>query len=163
MHYITDFFANYGQLGVFIISMLPIIELRGAIPVGLSMGLPVIPTYIVAVLGNIVVVPAIFFCAQYVLTALCRIPKAGIIFQKMLDKGNKAGLKFGQYKYWALLLFVAIPLPGTGAWTGTLAASLLNLKFGKTMLAVTGGVITAGIIMAIVSLGAFSVFDFFVR
>ena len=112
---------------VFFISMLPLIELRGAIPVGIGMGLPILPTYLVCVVGNMLPVPFIYLFA--------RKAKAG--------RGLVA----------ALLLFVGIPLPGTGAWTGTLAASILDMKFKDVLIACMGGVLLAGIIMGLASAG----------
>ena len=109
---------------IFFISMVPIVELRGAVPAGLAMGLPVIPTYIVSVMP----VPVILLFAKAVLLWCTKLPGGlGRFFMKIYDKGVKAGEKMqakaGRGIYWALFLFVAIPLPGTGAWTGCLAAT----------------------------------------
>ena len=157
---------------VFLISMVPIIELRGAIPIGLSnwLGdpLPIIPLYIICIIGNMLPVPFIFFFARKVLVwgANRKWSKAfawlGKVFKWMLNKGEKGGKKLtektGQSVYVALLLFVGIPLPGTGAWTGTLAASLLDLDFKKSTIATMLGVLLAGIIMGLGSFGIFSLF-----
>ena len=121
---------------IFFISMVPIVELRGAVPAGLAMGLPVIPTYIVSVIGNMLPVPVILLFAKAVLLWCTKLPGGlGRFFMKIYDKGVKAGEKMqakaGRGIYWALFLFVAIPLPGTGAWTGCLAATLLDLKFWR--------------------------------
>lgn len=144
---------------VFLVSMVPLIELRGAIPYAVGFSLPVIPSYIVAVLGNMVPVPFIFFFARKVLEwgkdkkligGFCSwCINKGVNGSKKLSKKGDAGL------YLALLLFVGIPLPGTGAWTGTLAASFLNMDFKKSVLAVIGGVVLAGVIMLALSLGVF--------
>lgn len=125
---------------IFFISMVPIVELRGAVPAGLAMGLPVIPTYIVSVIGNMLPVPVILLFAKAVLLWCTKLPGGlGRFFMKIYDKGVKAGEKMqakaGRGIYWALFLFVAIPLPGTGAWTGCLAATLLDLKFWPSVLA----------------------------
>ena len=114
-------------LSVFFISMVPIIELRGAIPVGVGLGLPLWQVYIIAIIGNMIPVPFIFFFARKVLEWGADKPVIGKYFTFCLEKGHKGGAKLkataGRGLPWALLLFVGIPLPGTGAWTGTLAAS----------------------------------------
>ena len=144
---------------VFLVSMVPLIELRGAIPYAVGFKLPLLPSYIIAIIGNMVVVPIIFFFARKVLVWGSDKKVIGKFFSWCLKKGEKAGEKLkkstGKGLYWGLLLFVGIPLPGTGAWTGTLAASILDMDFKKSVLAVMGGVILAGIIMGILSLGVF--------
>lgn len=148
-------------LYVFLISMVPVIELRGAIPVGIGMGLDVIPTYIVAVLGNMVPVPFIYFFAQSLLNWGTK-SKLGIINKFCswcLRKGESAGkklLKKGKNGVFvALTVFIGIPLPGTGAWTGTLGASMLNIGFKKSVQASLLGVLMAGIIIGLASAGVF--------
>lgn len=138
---------------VFFISMLPIIELRGAVPIGVGMGLPFISTYLVAALGNMIPVPFILLLVKPVLQFMAKFKIFTKLVNFVLEKGQKAGASFGNAKYWALYTFVAIPLPGTGAWTGSLAAALLDLDKGKSFIAVMGGVLTAGIIMGIASYG----------
>ncbi|MBQ7890206.1 MAG: small multi-drug export protein [Erysipelotrichaceae bacterium] len=144
---------------VFFISMVPLIELRGAIPYAVLFELPLIPSYIIAVIGNMIPVPIIFFFARKVLLWGMDKPVIGGFFTWCVRKGERGGEKLkataGRGLYWALLLFVGIPLPGTGAWTGTLAASFLNMDFKKSVLAVMGGVIMAGLIMGAGSLGLF--------
>ncbi len=144
---------------VFFLSMVPIIELRGAIPYAVGFGLPLLPSYIIAIIGNMIPVPFIFLFARKVLVWGSTKKYIGKFFTWCLKKGEKGGEKLkqsaGKGLYIALLIFVGIPLPGTGAWTGTLAASLLNMDFKKSTLAVMGGVILAGIIMGILSLGVF--------
>lgn len=138
-------------LTVFLISMVPLIELRGAVPYAIAMGLPVLPSYIIAIIGNMIPVPFIFFFARKVLEWGKDKPLIGKFFTFCLDKGHKGGEKLkekaGKGLYWALFLFVGIPLPGTGAWTGTLAASILDMDFKKSVKAIVLGVILAGIIM----------------
>ena len=147
-------------LWISLISMVPLIELRGAIPVSQAMGLPLIPSYVVAIISNMVPVPFIFFFARKVLEWGADKPVIGGFFRWCLEKGHKGGEKLqnsaGRGLYAALLLFVGIPLPGTGAWTGTLAASILDMDFKKSSAAVMGGVLLAGVIMSLVSLGVFS-------
>ena len=124
---------------VFFVSMVPLIELRGAIPYGVAFGLPLWLTYLIAIAGNMLPVPIIYFFARKVLVWGRDKRYIGKFFTFCLEKGEKAGRKLqakaGRGLYWALLLFVGIPLPGTGAWTGTLAASLLDMDFKKSTLA----------------------------
>ena len=147
---------------VFLISMVPIIELRGAIPYGVAFGLPLWLTYIIAIVGNMLPVPIIFFFARRVLEWGADKPYIGKLFTFFLEKGHRGGEKLkakaGSGLYWALLLFVGIPLPGTGAWTGTLAASLLDMDFKKSVAACMGGVLLAGCIMGVLSVLGVSAF-----
>lgn len=150
---------------VFLISMVPLIELRGAIPYAVGINLPTVPSYIVAVIGNMIPVPFIFFFARKILEWGKDRRFVGRFFTWCLVKGEKGGAKLMQKAkggaYLALLLFVGIPLPGTGAWTGTLAASLLNMDFKKSILAVMAGVILAGVIMLLASFGVFGAISLF--
>ena len=147
---------------VFLVSMVPLIELRGAIPYGVLFGLPLWQTFVIAIVGNMLPVPIIFFFARRVLVWGADKPVIGKFFTFFLEKGHKGGAKLqakaGRGLYWALLLFVGIPLPGTGAWTGTLAASLLDMDFKKSVLACVGGVLLAGVIMGALSLLGVSAF-----
>ena len=144
---------------VFFISMVPLVELRGAVPYAIAAGLPVIPSYIVAIIGNMLPMPFIFFFARKVLEWGKDKPVIGKFFTFCLEKGHKGGEalkeKAGKGLYWALFLFVGIPVPGTGAWTGTLAASILDMDFKKSVIYVLLGVLLAGFIMLIASLGVF--------
>ena len=146
-------------LWVFLISMVPLIELRGAIPVSQGFGLPLLQSYIVAVIGNMIPVPFIYWFARKILEWGADKPVIGKFFTYCLEKGEKGGKKLqskaGRGLFIALLIFVGIPLPGTGAWTGTLAASLLDMDFKSSIIAVMGGVLLAGIIMGIASAGVF--------
>lgn len=157
---------NY--LIVFFVSMVPLIELRGAIPIAQSpaMNLPLLESYIVAVLGNMVPVPFIYLFARKVLEWGCDKPVIGKFFTFCLKKGKKGGEKLqekiGRSLFVALLLFVGIPLPGTGAWTGTLAASILDMDFKSSVAAVMCGVLLAGIIMGVASAGLFGALGAFV-
>ena len=151
---------NY--LLIFLISMVPIIELRGAMFYAVGFNLPYIPALITCVVGNMLPVPFIYFFARKVLIWGKDKKYIGNIFNFFLIKGEHAGQKLVAKTgrgglFVALLLFVGIPLPGTGAWTGTLAASFLDMGFKSTVVAVCLGVILAGIIMALISTGAFSV------
>ncbi len=146
---------------VFLVSMVPLIELRGAIPYGVLYGLPLWLTFAAAIVGNMLPVPLIYFLARRILLWGQDKPLLGRLFAFCLRKGEAAGEKLkakaGRGLFWALLLFVGIPLPGTGAWTGTLAASLLNMGFKKSVLACMGGVVLAGAIMGTLSLLGVSV------
>lgn len=145
---------------IFLISMVPLIELRGAIPYAIGFQLPIVPSYIICILGNMLPVPFIFLFARKILVWGSDKKYIGKFFNWCLQKGEKGGKKLqakaGRGLYVALFLFVGIPLPGTGAWTGTLAASLLDMDFKKSTLAVMCGVVLAGIIMGLVSGGVFS-------
>jgi uncharacterized membrane protein len=143
---------NY--LWVFFISMVPLIELRGAIPVSQGMQLPVVPSYIIAIIGNMLPVPFIYLFARGVLVWGKDKPLIGGFFTWCLTKGEHGGQKL-QAKA-GRGLFVGIPLPGTGAWTGTLAASILDMDFKSTVGAVTLGVLLAGIIMMTLSFAGFN-------
>lgn len=150
-------------LVVFLVSMVPLIELRGSVPIGLSPllgeALPILPLYITSIIGNMLPVPIIFFFARKVLVWGADKKYIGKFFSFCLEKGTKGGKKLeekaGRGLYFALFLFVGIPLPGTGAWTGTLAASLLDMDFKKSVIAIMAGVILAGIIMGLASAGVF--------
>lgn len=143
----------------FLISMVPFVELRGAIPFGvLKFGVPLQQTIIIAMIGNMLPVPIIFFFARKVLEWGKDKKVIGGFFTWCLEKGHHGGEKLqakaGKGMFVALLLFVGIPLPGTGAWTGTLAASMLDLDFKKSVLAVMLGVILAAVIISVLTMAA---------
>ena len=154
-------FWNY--LLVFLVSMVPIIELRGAVPIGIGMNadLPEWSVLLVAIIGNMLPVPFIYKFARKFLNwgAEKKWKPLNKFCNFCLKKGEKAGKKLekkaGKGVYLALFLFVGIPIPGTGAWTGTLAASMLNLDYKKSVIAILGGVLLAGTIMLLLSLGLF--------
>ena len=145
-------FVKY--LIVFFVSMVPIIELRGAIPIAEGLSLNIFLYYPIAILGNMLPVPIIYLFARKVLEWGKDKKIIGNFFTWCLEKGSKGGKKLKESAgnkgiFWALLIFVGIPLPGTGAWTGTLAASFLNLDFKTSISAVALGVVLAGIIMSL--------------
>ena len=147
---------------VFLVSMVPLLELRGAVPIALGMGINYIPALIVCVIGNMIPVPFIYFFARKFLAWGAKQKYIGKFCSFCLDKGERAGQKLVKTTgrgglFVALMLFVGIPLPGTGAWTGTLGASFLNMGFKSTVLSVSLGVIIAGIIMALASTGVFHI------
>lgn len=149
-------------LVVFFVSMVPLIELRGAIPISQIRHLPIIQSYIIAIIGNMLPVPIIYLFARKVLEWGEDKPVIGGFFSWCLEKGEKGGKKLqqkaGRGLFLALLLFVGIPLPGTGAWTGTLAASILDMDFKSTVVAVMLGVLLAGVIMMALSFAGVSIF-----
>ena len=149
-------------LVVFFVSMVPLIELRGAIPISQIGHLPIIQSYIIAIIGNMLPVPIIYLFARKVLEWGADKPLIGGFFSWCLEKGEKGGKKLqqkaGRGLFLALLLFVGIPLPGTGAWTGTLAASILDMDFKSTVVAVMLGVLLAGVIMMVLSFAGVSIF-----
>ena len=145
----------------FLVSMVPLIELRGGVPIALGMDLPYIPALIVCVVGNMLPVPIIYFFARKVLIWGADKKYIGKFFRFCLEKGERGGQKLTAKAgrgglFIALMLFVGIPLPGTGAWTGTLAASFLNMGIKSTALAVSLGVLIAAVIMSLASVGVFS-------
>ena len=141
---------------IFLISMVPLVELRGAIPISQIMGLPLVQSYIICIIGNMLPVPFIYFFAERFLEWGKKKKGIGKFCSWCLKKGHRAGKKLEKTvgekgAFVALLLFVGIPIPGTGAWTGTLAASLLGLGFKKSVIAVMIGVLLAGILMMTIS------------
>ena len=149
----------------FLISMVPLVELRGGVPAAITMGIPALNAIVVCAIGNMLPVPIIYLFARKVLLWGSDKPHIGVIFTKILDKGEKAGQKLvatasRRGLFVALMLFVGIPLPGTGAWTGTLAASLLNMGWKSTTGAVSLGVLIAGCIMAAGSTGVLHLFGY---
>ena len=141
----------------FLIAMIPLVELRGAVPYAISSGIPLWQALLIGVIGNMIPVPIIFFFARHILEWGKDKPVIGNFFTWCLNKGHRGGQKLEEAAgdkgiFWALLLFVGIPLPGTGAWTGTLAASILDWDFKRSVLAVMLGVVLAGLIMGFLSL-----------
>lgn len=148
------------ELCVLLCSMLPIIELRGAIPMGAAFGLPWWQTYLIAVVGNMLPVPIILLFVKSVLNWMtkCRVKLFNKIATKMFEKAEKNRAKIEKYAFWGLALFVAIPLPATGAWTGTLVAALFDMKFWKSVLSALVGVMIAGVLMTLISYGVVAAF-----
>ncbi len=145
-----------------LISMVPIFELRGGIPIGVGMGIDWKLAVAICMIGNMLPVPFIFFFARRILEWGKDKPVIGKFFTWCLEKGHKGGEKLcekaGRGTFFALMIFVGIPLPGTGAWTGTLAASLLDFDFKKSILSVMCGVILAAIIITVATLLGFAAF-----
>ena len=147
---------------LFGVSMIPMIELRGAVIMAAGMDVPAVPALLICMFGNMIPVPFIYFFARKVLAWGVDKKYIGKVFRFCLEKGELGGQKLVAKTgrgglFVALLLFVGIPLPGTGAWTGTLAASFLDMGIKETTLAVCLGVILAGVIMGVASTGVFSI------
>ena len=150
-NFIIDVFG--AELGVFFCSMLPIIELRGSIPLGAFLALPWYINYFISVIGNLVPVPFILLFIRAIINWM----KGVKIFKKIAlwleAKAEKNQGKLAKGIFLGLFLFVAIPIPGTGAWTGSLVAALMGIKFKDAFFAVLLGVLTAGVIMLFLSYG----------
>lgn len=162
---IADFFLNTvgRQWCVFFCSMIPIIELRGAIPLGAGLGLPFWQSYLIAVIGNMLPVPFILLFIRKILDWMERSKVR--FFNKVAGfinrKAEKNRPKIEKYSFWGVALFVAIPLPVTGAWTGSLVAATIGMKFWKAVLSALIGVMIAGVIMTLGSYGVVAAFKFF--
>lgn len=141
---------------LFCISLLPIVELRGGIPAGAAMGLPFWQVYLICVLGNLLPVPFIILFAKTILQKLATLPKIGPFFDRIIRRADQKATEIAQYEKWGLFLLVAIPLPGTGAWTGSLAAAILRMRLMTATLCITAGVLVSGLIMGGISYGAFA-------
>jgi len=147
----------------FLVSMVPLIELRGGVPIAVGMGLDYLPALVICAIANMLPVPIIYFFARKVLIWGSDKKYIGKFFRFCLEKGERGGQRLVKKAgrgglFVSLMLFVGIPIPGTGAWTGALAASFLNMGFKSTVLSVSLGVIIAGIIMGIVSLTGVHIF-----
>lgn len=158
----TFFLETVGEeLCVLFCSMLPIIELRGAIPLGATFDLPWWQTFAISVVGNLLPIPFILLLMRWVLSVMKKIKGLRRIALWLEAKVEKKRDKVEKYAFWGLVFFVAVPLPGTGAWTGSLIASVTGIRFWRSMLCVTIGVLIAAVIMSAVSYGAVGVFNFF--
>ena len=145
------------ELCVFFCSMLPIIELRGAIPMGFAFELPWWQTYLLAIIGNILPVPFILLFIKSIINWMLhsRVKFFNRVAAWLNRKVEKRRGQIEKYSFWGVCLFVAIPLPATGAWTGSLVAAMIDMKFWKALLSCTIGVLIAGVIMTLISYGVF--------
>ncbi|MBQ8807961.1 MAG: small multi-drug export protein [Clostridia bacterium] len=144
-------FASY--VYIVLVSMVPLIELRGAIPLAMALDMPLIPSFIVSIIGNLVPIPFILLLIKKICSWMKTtkyLSKIPLYLERKVEKNKD---KVTKYAKWGLFIFVAIPLPGTGAWSGALIASFLDFNFKDSIIAITGGVISAGIIMSIFSYG----------
>ena len=151
------------RLGVLLCSMIPIIELRGAIPLGAAMGLPWWECYILSIIGNMIPVPFILLFIRKILEWMIKSEiKLFYKFANWIErKAEKNRAKIEKYSFWGVCFFVAIPLPVTGAWTGSLVAATINMKFWKAMLSALLGVMIAGVVMTLGSYGIVAAFKIF--
>ena len=151
-------------LTVFLVSMVPVVELRGAIPVGYGLGIDNIWVLtILAVLGNLVPVPFIILFIKSIFAWIRKhLPKLDGLITKLENRAHSKSEKVQKSAFWGLFVFVAIPLPGTGAWTGALIAAMLDMRLKRAFPAIVAGVVTAGIVIAtLVSIFGPHVLDFF--
>ena len=140
-----------------LVSMLPVVELRGGIPFGVARGLPVWAAYLAAIIGNMLPVPFILVYIRRIFQWMRRrLPRLNRLVDKLEKKAHLKGQKVTKYKYLGLMLFVAIPLPGTGAWTGALAAAFLDMPLRKAIPSIFAGVLAAGIAISILTFGVAS-------
>lgn len=162
MQALFDWLLGAGrELAVVIISMVPIVELRGAVPLGVAAGMQWYEVMPLAYLGNLLPIPLLLFCGEKILDWVGTLrPFTGFVrrYKAKLESKKDQVTKFARI---GLFLFVAIPLPGTGAWSGALIATLLEMPKGKALLSITGGVLTAGIIMLLASNGVLGVVNMF--
>lgn len=141
---------------LFCISMLPIVELRGGIPAGAAMGLPFWPVCLICVLGNLLPVPFLILFAKTVLQKLSTLPRIGGFFGRLIRRADTKAAEIGQYEKWGLFILVAIPLPGTGAWTGSLVAAVLRMRLLPAVLVIAAGVLVSGFITGGIAYGLFT-------
>jgi len=139
-------------------AMVPVVELRGAIPIGTGMGLPFEVAIIASVIGNLIPVPFIMLFIRQIFKWMRKVNKTfERVVNKMEEKANKHRDKVTKYGFWGLFILVAIPLPGTGAWTGALVAAVMELRFKTALPAIILGVLAAAVIVSFVTYGAFSI------
>lgn len=141
-----------------LVSMVPVVELRGGIPFGVARGLPVWAAYLAAIIGNILPVPFILVYIRRIFQWMRRrLPRLNRLVDKLEKKAHLKGQKVTKYKYLGLMLFVAIPLPGTGAWTGALVASVLDIRMRHALPAILLGLILAAAITSLLTMGIFGI------
>ena len=154
---VQNFFLNTvgEELCVLFCSMIPIIELRGAIPMGFALGLPWWQSYLLSVVGNMLPVPFILLLIRAVIAwmAKSKVKFFNKISDFLLKRVEKRRDKIEKYSFWGVCLFVAVPLTVTGAWTGSLVAAMIDMKFWKALLSCLFGVMIAGVVMTVFSYG----------
>lgn len=142
-----------------LVSMVPVVELRGGIPFGVAAGLPVWAACVAAVIGNLIPVPFIIVYIRRIFQWMRqRLPKLNRVVDRLEEKAHLKGARVNKYKYLGLAVFVAIPLPGTGAWTGALAAAFLDMPLRKAIPSVVAGVVAAGLAISVLTFGVASLF-----
>lgn len=158
MQWLTDTRAGEFTLTV-LVSMIPVVELRGGIPFGAAAGLPVWAAFLAAVIGNLIPVPFIIVYIRRIFQWMReKLPKLNRLVDALERKAHLKGRRVNKYKYLGLALFVAIPLPGTGAWTGALAAAFLDMPLRKAMPSVIAGVLAAGLAISLLTSGVINLF-----
>ena len=158
MHWLTGTMAGE-FVWTMLVSMSPVVELRGGIPFGVAAGLPVWAAFLAAMIGNLIPVPFIIVYIRRIFQWMRRrLPRLDGLVDRLEQKAHLKGKRVTKYKYLGLALFVAIPLPGTGAWTGSLAAAFLDMPLRKALPSVILGVLAAGLVISIVSYGIVSLF-----
>ena len=156
MQWLTDTMAGEFTLTI-LVSMIPVVELRGGIPFGVAAGLPVWAAFLAAVIGNLIPVPFIIVYIRRIFQWMRRrLPRLDGLVDALERKAHLKGKRVNKYKYLGLALFVAIPLPGTGAWTGSLAAAFLDMPLRRALPSVIAGVLTAGMVISILTYGVAS-------
>ena len=158
--FLTDILGAH--FGVIICSMIPIIELRGGIPLGMALGLPWWQSFLFAVIGNMLPIPFVLLFIKKIIswTTTCRVKFLNKFGNWLVRKAEKNREKIEKYSFWGVCLFVAIPLPMTGAWTGSLVASVIDMKFWKALLSCFIGVLIAATVVTLVAYGALAAFTF---
>ena len=158
LHWLNDTLGGEFCFTV-LVSMIPVIELRGGIPFGVSVGLPVWMAYLAAIIGNMLPVPFIVVYIRRIFQWMRRhLPRLNHLVSKLEEKAHLKGKKVTKYKYLGLAIFVAIPLPGTGAWTGALAAAFLDMPLRKALPSIFAGVLIAGFLITGLTYGFTSIF-----
>ncbi len=158
MQWLTGTMAGEFTLTI-LVSMIPVVELRGGIPFGVAAGLPVWAAFLAAVIGNLIPVPFIIVYIRRIFQWMReRLPRLNSLVDRLERKAHLKGRRVSKYKYLGLAVFVAIPLPGTGAWTGSLAAAFLDMPLRKALPSVVLGVLIAGMAISILSYGVVSLF-----
>ncbi len=145
----------------FLVAMVPVVELRGAIPFGVVRGLNLWTAIIASVLGNLVPVPFIILFIRRIFAWMrAHMPKLDGLVTRMEKKAEKNRAAVEKYAFWGLAILVAIPLPGTGAWTGALVAAMMEMRLKRAFPAIVIGVVIAGVIVSVVTYGARAIFSF---
>ena len=159
LHMVTWFTTTYAGklLATFLISMVPIIELRGALPIGVGLGLTPVTALVVSIIGNMVPVPFIIVFIRRILNWMHRFEKFDRLATRMEAKAEKGGEKIVKYEMFGLFLLVAVPLPGTGAWTGSLVAAFFDLRLKNAVPIILAGVVTAGIVVFLITYGVVAI------
>ncbi len=162
MEAIFDFFSFAGkEVALFIVSMIPLIELRGAIILGAALGMNWLSVFLISVIGNILPIPFIVLFGKKIIEWLKKIPAVSKLAHKVEARLLKKADKVTKYSVIGLCLFVAVPLPGTGAWSGAAIAALLNMRMKYAFWSIALGVVIAGVIMTIGSYGTATVINLF--